>query len=41
MTSKFLDDKGLEQSSAYDFNALEEMDPSLGIFYNFIFPKMN
>ena len=29
--SKFLEDKGVENSTTYDFNALEEMDPSLGI----------
>jgi hypothetical protein len=28
--SKFLDDKGIENASTYDFNALEDMDPSLG-----------
>lgn len=29
--SKFLEDKGLENASTFDFAALEEMDPSLGL----------
>ena len=29
--SKFLEDKGLDNGSAFDFAQLEEMDPSLGI----------